>query len=409
MSGDKRRLAENSGATTVGYIDTDTHVIDCDACWDYMEPSERQFRPSIVEASPLAPGRPPRQMYVIGETFCRKFPTDGRPGDFGTEYSPEISHLTDPAVRLRKMDALGIDVQIIMSTNFIAAEIANPLAEAAITRSWNRWIAERTQVGRDRLRWVLLCPTLNMERAIQELEFGAANGAVGIMVKGVEHGMYLSDPYFFPIYERAEKLGLTIVVHQGAARQHIEGLGITNYKLSPAASVVYTATVAQGFYAILASDLYERFPKLRFAFVESGISWVPYVLHHYQKLLSSTRRDSYTITPRGPSRKYAPYDPMVEVKKRNLYISSETDEDINYLVSLIGEDNITLGTDMCHNDNGSDPLAHTVLMEREDLDPRIKRKVADTNGRRAFGIPDDFRPADKASDDEKRKTDLSVI
>jgi predicted TIM-barrel fold metal-dependent hydrolase len=349
-------------------------------------------------------------MYLIGEAFCRRFPTDGRPGDFGTEYSPEVSHLTDPAVRLRKMDALGIDVQIVISTNFIAAEIGNPLAEAAIMRSWNRWIAARTQEAQGRLRWVLVCPTLTVGRAIEELEFGAANGAVGVMVKGIEHGMFLSDPHFFPIYERAEKLGLTIVVHQGAARQHIEGLGLAGFNKSPAASVHYTATVAQGFYAILASDVYQRFPKLRFAFVESGISWVPYVFHHYQRLRMSTRKDSYTVTPRGPSRKMIdPLDPVLEVKRRNLYVSAENDEDINYVVSLIGEDNITLGTDMCHNDNGSDPLAHTVLMERADLDPRVARKIVDTNGRRAYGIPDHFRPADKASEEEKRQTDLSIV
>jgi predicted TIM-barrel fold metal-dependent hydrolase len=393
----------------VGYIDTDTHVIDCEECWDYMDPSERQYRPTLVEAPPAAPGLPPKQMYLIGESFCRRFPTDGRPGDFGQEYSPEVSHLTNTGVRLKKMDALGIDVQIVMSTNWIAAEVAHPLAEAAITRSWNRWIADRTKDARERLRWVILPPTLTVERCIEEMEFGAANGAVGIMVKGVEHGMYLSDPHFFPIYERAEKLGLTIVVHQGAARRHIEGLGITNVKSTPAANVHYTATVAQGFYAILASDVYERFPNLRFAFVESGVSWVPYVLHHYKRNRASTRKDSYVITPRGPTRVVAPYDAMLEVKKRNLYVSAENDEDINYLVSHIGEDNMTLGTDMCHNDAGSDPLAHTLLMEREDIDPRIARKIVDTNGRRAFGIPDDFRPADKASEDEKRRTDLNVL
>jgi predicted TIM-barrel fold metal-dependent hydrolase len=393
----------------MGYIDTDTHIIDFEDCWDYLEPSERQYRPTLVEAPPLAPGLPPRQMYLIGETFCRRFPADCRPGDFGTEYTPEISELRDVSVRLRKMDALGIDVQILMSTNFIAAEISNPLAEAAIMRSWNRWAAENTKDAKGRLRWVLVCPSLTIERAIEEMEFGAANGAVGVMLKGIEHNMFLSDPYFFPIYERAEKLGLTIVVHQGAAREHIEGLGITNFKQSPAASVHYTATVIKGFYAVLASDINERFPNLRFAFVESGTTWLPYVFHHYQRVLSVAWKDSYTITPRGPSRQYKPLDPEAEVRKRNMYVSTETDEDIGYIVSLIGEDNITCGTDMCHNDNGSDPLAHTIIMERSDLDPRIARKIVDTNGRRAFGIPDDFRPADAADEGVKRATELAIL
>ena len=31
----------------MGYIDSDTHVIETDATWDHMDPGEEQFKPMI--------------------------------------------------------------------------------------------------------------------------------------------------------------------------------------------------------------------------------------------------------------------------------------------------------------------------------------------------------------------------
>ncbi|MDE1154080.1 MAG: amidohydrolase family protein [Micavibrio sp.] len=229
------------------------------------------------------------------------------------------------------------------------------------------------------------------------------------MLKGVDHGFFLSDPYFYPLYKRAEELDLTIVVHQGAAREHIEGLGISSYKVSMAHNLHYAATVMKAFYAVLESDLYERFPKLRFAFVESGASWVPFAFHHFQRMRAAQRAESFLLTPKGPTRQIVEMDPKEEMRKRNMFVAAETDEDIPYLVSILGEDNIMMGTDMCHNDNGSDPLAHTALMEREDIDIRVRRKIADTNGRRAFNIPDDFTPTANVTAEDIREVDLAIL
>jgi predicted TIM-barrel fold metal-dependent hydrolase len=391
----------------MGFIDTDTHVIECEESWDYLEPSEREHRPVTVEVPVKGSG--PKQMYLIGETFCRRFPSNGQGSGFGAEYSPEVSHLRDPAVRLRKMDALGIDAQIVISTNFIAAELDNPLAEAAVMRSWNRWMADRTASTGGRLRWALVCPTRTLSRACEELEFGKAHGAAGIMIKGVDHGYYLSDPYFYPLYEKAQELDLTMVVHQGAARHHIEGLGIASRKTSTAAHLHYTSTVMKGFYAVLDSDLNERFPRLRWAFVESGASCVPFAFHHLARARSASKSESFVQTARGPSRVIHELHAAEEMEARNLYVACETDEDLPYLTSMLGDRHIMCGTDMCHNDNGSDPLAHTVIAERTDIPPAVARRIVDTNGRNAFGIAEDFTPTARVSAATRREVDLAVL
>jgi hypothetical protein len=43
--------------------------------------------------------------------------------------------------RIDDLDALGIDFQVLISTFWIGVEIENALEEAALTRSYNRWMA----------------------------------------------------------------------------------------------------------------------------------------------------------------------------------------------------------------------------------------------------------------------------
>jgi predicted TIM-barrel fold metal-dependent hydrolase len=392
----------------MGFIDTDAHVLECEATWDHLDPSERKYRPVKMEVESPNGGRP-KQIYLIGDMLCRRFPTDGRGAGYGFEYSADITHLENPALRVEKMNALGVDVQIVISTNFIAAQLEDPYAEAAIMRSWNRWMAERTQGYTDRLRWVMVCPTRTPERAGEEMEWCAKHGAAGVMIKGVDHGYDLSSPYFYPIYERAQDLNLTIVVHQGGARDHIELLGITS---APAATGDWLRGIRdpmRGFASVIGSDLNKRFPRLRFAFVESGAAWVPYVLLLKQRNRALIDPGSFVQWPEGPTRHVPHLDFAAEMEAHRMFVSGELDEDLDYLAAKLGPNCIMIGTDMCHNDNGTNLRAHTQLMARTDIGEDIKRRMVDDNGRAAFAISKDFRPTDKLSAEERKKIALAVI
>jgi len=43
-----RPVRSNGGGKTMAVIDADTHVIETEHTWDYMDPSEQQFRPIVV-------------------------------------------------------------------------------------------------------------------------------------------------------------------------------------------------------------------------------------------------------------------------------------------------------------------------------------------------------------------------
>src|SRR5207245_1998481 len=81
-------------------------------------------------------------------------------------------NLSDPSARIRYMDELGVDVQILFPTFWLSEEVTNVVREAAMARSYNRWLAEATAESGGRLGWAVYTPVRAVDRALQELEFG---------------------------------------------------------------------------------------------------------------------------------------------------------------------------------------------------------------------------------------------
>src|SRR5215510_7992530 len=63
----------------------------------------------------------------------------------------EARELDNVALRLQHLDTLGIDVQVLHNTLWIEQVAQWPDTEAALCRSWNRWLAEVWQQGQGRL------------------------------------------------------------------------------------------------------------------------------------------------------------------------------------------------------------------------------------------------------------------
>ena len=208
-------------------IDADAHVIENESAWDYMLESERQFRPRIVGA---ANGDPAVDYWFI----------DGRlmPRSNVEKTLPEgARNMSDLSIRIKHMDELNIDIQVIYPTIFIFPTARRPEADLALCRSYNRWMADIIKKAPDRFRWVVVPPLLNMNRVAEELKFGKEQGACGVYLRGLEADRRLSDSYFFPLYDAASKLDLPICVHSanGSIESHdffLDEPGFCKFKLA---------------------------------------------------------------------------------------------------------------------------------------------------------------------------------
>jgi predicted TIM-barrel fold metal-dependent hydrolase len=349
-------------------IDADAHIDENEETWEYLDEGERRFKPISFELSagePVGPadGRRHRPWLIGGNARLRRFRSDQATGT--TQATRE---LLDVDARLRHMDELGIEVQVLFPTTFLHAVTDRPDLELALCRAYNRWLGDRTAPSGGRLRWVAQAPLLSMDKVAEELRWAKDHGACGVMKKGSECGdRAASDSYFFPLYAAAEELDLPICLHQGTGDPFV-----SNTTDSARESEVNVISACG---SLADAHVPDQFPRLRFGFIETGATWIPYVIKQ--------------TGMRGKAER-AGYDYKTEFLAHNrFYVTCDTEDDIAYLLSFGAEDYLMLGTDYSHVDQSAELGAHRALLdmaERGALSPAVAAKIVSDNARRFYGL-----------------------
>ncbi|HTE84618.1 MAG TPA: amidohydrolase family protein, partial [Dehalococcoidia bacterium] len=114
----------------------------------------------------------------------------------------------------------------------------------------------------------------------------------------------------------------------------------------------------------------ERFPGLRFGFIEAGASWVPFLLHRLKRTLGV---DSYAW---GPSL----------FRDYRLYVACEADEDLPYLVQSVGEDNLLIGSDYGHADPAVEAALVATMRARSDVPAAAIDKILGLNAKSFYAL-----------------------
>ena len=99
----------------MGIIDADTHIDETEATWEYMHESELQYKPTTAFPANPNPNLPPARYWMIeGKRQVRFVRSDK---DSGT--TVETRELLDVKARLKHMDELGTDIQVMYPTLFL--------------------------------------------------------------------------------------------------------------------------------------------------------------------------------------------------------------------------------------------------------------------------------------------------
>jgi predicted TIM-barrel fold metal-dependent hydrolase len=357
-------------------IDADAHVVESARTWDYMDPSENQYRPIPLETREDAGMK--LQFWVIdGKVRGFRFPAfsaaelERRSRQVGRKFADaqEARELGNVDLRLEHMDQSGVDIQVLHNTMFIEPATDRAAVEVALCKSWNRWLADIWRQGKGRLRWSCMAPTLSMTDALDQIRFAKENGACAVLLRPIEGNRLLADPYFYPIYDQASQLNMPIAIHIANGNawlndlyRHPVGIAATFHKFR-------IPTVA-AFSDVLLSEIHQVFPKLRFGFVEASAQWLPWVLHEARSRFRTLGRD----WPENVMREYG------------MFVTCENSDDLSYIVEQAGEDCLVIGTDYGHTDTSSDVDAIKVFKARTDVTPEVKRKILSDNARALYGL-----------------------
>jgi predicted TIM-barrel fold metal-dependent hydrolase len=351
--------------STMPVVDADTHVIETELTWDYMEGKDEQYRPKLLTMSDPGTAKRRSEFWFFDNMMENKRTL--APGN-ETFTTAETAEMRDLPGRLQRMDELGTDIHVLFPSVLLGmAQLARPQTQSAMCRAYNRWMADNWKQGGGRFRWVVVVPTQNIKESQEELEFGAANGACGMLTHGIMGDRTCVDPYFFPLYQKAGDLDLAVAFHSGVRNYQFDGL------FHSRATTIWKAKfpVLGAFHSVVMGGLPDRFPKVRWGFLEAAASWVPYMLTDIGARVNRLKGRGLIA------------DLM---KKNRLYVQCQTEEDIPYILSFAGDDNIVCGTDYSHADTSSEVEALQVIGQREDISPDAKRKILDDNAKALYGI-----------------------
>lgn len=353
-------------------IDSDAHVVESEKTWDYMDPGERQFRPTLVrpENSKVA------YWFIDGKTrglfrtviTATEFTELSERAGRRMDTPEETREAENVPARLRHMDELGIDIQVLYPTVFIESIADRAEVEVALCKSYNRWLADIWSQSNDRLRWACVLPVSDMDESLAQIEFARRNGACAIYMRSIETGRMLQDPYFYPIYERAVDLDMAIGVH--IANGNPGMIDLLSQRNGGGTFWKFRLASVGAFHSVIMSGLPERFPKLRIGFLEASAQWLPYALKDLKRRLPSQGR----ALAENPLQTY------------NLYVSCQTDDDVAYLLQYAGEDNMVIGTDYGHNDQSTEIEALRNLQRDGGLEERAYRKITYDNAKALYGL-----------------------
>ncbi len=375
-------------------VDADTHVDETEATWEYMSEAEIQFKPATVFPESIHPvhmkGGNSRFWLIDGHLQQRRLREDPETGEVlqptgGTTVATRELH--DVPARLRHMDELGLDVQVLYSTLFIDCVTTNPDEERALTNSYNRWLAERTADSGGRLRWMIVPSLLDIDNAVDQVRFGGKHGACGVMMKGGGRidGTPVIDPYFFPLYREASAFNLPVCFHIGRAVQDPTLVNRFSTGSNPTRSFTHlfllgTLTLLDAFHSLVETKITEEFPDLRWGFIEASASWVPYITYELERR-------------RKKSRGRAALPQMTEVdnilERNRLYVTCLADENLAAIAESAGTGNLVIGTDYSHPDFSFDLQVVRLLRERAEkgeVGAALVEKILSDNGRALYGL-----------------------
>jgi predicted TIM-barrel fold metal-dependent hydrolase len=277
--------------------------------------------------------------------------------------------MDDVELRLRDMDRLGIDVQVLYNTIFIEQLTERPEVDAAICRAWNRWLADIWKQSKGRLRWCMVPPLLSLPDALDEMRFAKQNGAVAVSIRPLEGRHLIVDPCFYPIYEEASRLDLAMGLHIANGNPQMCDLLRSPYDPSTGLAL-FRAPAVMACYSLIMSEIPQVFPNLRWGVIEASAQWIPWIVHE--------ARERYVNRGRAfPDNVFRDY---------RIFVTCQTNDDLPYVLKYAGGRNLLIGTDYGHLDPATEVDAITVLRSTAELPGDVVENILSTNPGELYAI-----------------------
>ncbi len=267
--------------------------------------------------------------------------------------------------RLKDMDETGVQVQVLSTIPVLFNYWAKPTDAYETSRFFNDHIAETVAKEPQRFIGLGTVPMQNinlavreMERCVNELKFP------GLQIGSNINGQNLSEKEFAPFFSAAEKMGCAIFVHPWEMMGEKQ---MQKYWLPWLVGM--PAETSRAICSFIFGGIFEQYPKLRVAFAHGGGAF-PYTLgriEHGFKVRPDLVAVDNQVSPQNYIGKFW-VDSLVHDKKA-----------LSYLIDVMGEDNICLGSDYPFPLGEAHPgkLIEKVKLDKKGIKKLLHRNAED--------------------------------
>ena len=249
--------------------------------------------------------------------------------------------------------------------------------QIAVAQACNDHFAAEYNALSDRVKCVGVLPMRSPEAAAEELERAVKErGLIGFEILPVGLPVALGDSFYDPVYAAAERCGATLGIH--GTRSWSRELGAEG--LSTFAEVhayAFTAGILLQFTSMFCQGVPLRFPKLRFAFLEIGATWLPYYLDRLDEHWEKRAEIEMPLLKEKPSEL---------VRKSNVFFSIEPGESqLANTIDYVGAEHFLFASDVPHWDcEFPGNLQH--IRNHPVLSDGVKEQILYKNAKRLFNL-----------------------
>ncbi len=302
-------------------VDADAHVDPPHDMWrEYLPPNMRGLGPQIEEGEEhdwvVFEGKR-RPLRMISNQAGRKgkdFKMFGKQSEMRAAWLPQQ--------RLTDMDTDGIQAAVMFGGGPLGT--SNSDLYIASFEAYNRWLSDFCATDRKRLVGVAYMPmrtveeTLTLIRQAAKLGFRSVNipafpqSADGIFTSAKIEALATAQvsaltgnpsgertyaqPEFDPLWAEIQELDLTVTIHLGG---RIPRFGVQEHFLPD--MVMSKLAMAEPIAIAIFGGIFQRFPKLRFASVESGVGWFAWMAEYMDRTWEKQRYWTNSTLTEKPS------------------------------------------------------------------------------------------------------------
>jgi uncharacterized protein len=280
-----------------------------------------------------------------------------------------------PARWIEMLDALGLEGSVLYPTYGMGVGlIRQPDWARAACRAYNDWLHATYLTHSPRLKGMALLPTVDPGAAVEEMHRVAETmpGMVGFFVSAAVTRPY-GDAAYDPLWQAAQRLDRMVAVHAGGPGHRLDMLD----RAVMARCLGHPTSQMIQLVHMMFAGVFDRFPRVRFSFMEAGIAWALFTLERMEEAYEQWAFEAPELARR----------PAEHMAGGQLYFHCELGERLlPEAVRQLGDTQLLYASDYPHI-APEKVIAHLREFEgRADLSATTRARILGENARALYGL-----------------------